>query len=86
MIANRSLIIPKHISILFVEQEVIGDETTALESVLESDELRTRLIKEEKELLNSKDDNASVRLQEIYNQLQAIDADKAPARASKLNV
>ena len=86
MISNRSLIIPKHISILFVEQEVIGDETTALEAVLQSDELRTSLLNEEKELLNSKDDNSSTRLQEVYNQLQSIDADKAPSRASKILV
>jgi len=88
MIANGSLVIPKHISILFVEQEVIGDETTALEAVLESDEVRTRLLKEEKELLSvgNNDEDASTKLQEIYNQLQAIEAEKAPSRASKILV
>ena len=42
--------IPSHISVLHVEQEVAGDDTPALESVLLSDERRTRLLKEEKEL------------------------------------
>ena len=86
MIANKSLVIPKHISILFVEQEVIGDDTTALESVLQADEVRCSLLKEEKELLNSTEETAAARLQEIYNQLQAIEADKAPGRAAKILV
>ena len=42
--------IPSHISILHVEQEVIGDETIALDSVLECDEERNRLLKEEKQI------------------------------------
>eukprot|EP00057_Strongylocentrotus_purpuratus_P001274 XP_001197652.2 PREDICTED: ATP-binding cassette sub-family F member 3 [Strongylocentrotus purpuratus] len=50
MIASRELQFQSHISILHVEQEVIGDDTLALDSVLECDELRTRLLKEEKEL------------------------------------
>lgn len=40
--------IPSHISILHVEQEVEGDDTIALESVLECDEEREKLLREEK--------------------------------------
>lgn len=40
--------IPSHISVLHVEQEVEGDETIALESVLECDEEREKLLREEK--------------------------------------
>lgn len=47
MLASRSLRVPAHISILHVEQEVAGDETVALQSVLESDTLREGLLKEE---------------------------------------
>lgn len=47
MLASRSLRVPAHISILHVEQEVAGDETVALQSVLESDRLREGLLKEE---------------------------------------
>lgn len=50
MISSKQLAIPSHISVLHVEQEVTGDDTTALESVLESDTVRTQLLKEEKEL------------------------------------
>ncbi|KAF8139774.1 P-loop containing nucleoside triphosphate hydrolase protein [Boletus edulis] len=46
-IAMRELPIPAHITILFVEQEVIGDDTTALDSVLKADVWRDHLLKEE---------------------------------------
>ncbi|KAG9104507.1 hypothetical protein FRC06_001888 [Ceratobasidium sp. 370] len=49
-IALREVPIPAHISILFVEQEIVGDDTTALESVLKADVWRDRLLKEEKAL------------------------------------
>ena len=39
--------IPGHLSILHVEQEVVGDETLALQSVLESDTVRESLLAEE---------------------------------------
>ena len=47
---SGQLVIPSHISVLHVEQEVIGDETQALQSVLESDEAREALLKEEREI------------------------------------
>lgn len=50
-IAGRELRLPSHVTILHVEQEVVGDDTTALESVLESDEERTRLLRMERELV-----------------------------------
>ena len=39
--------IPAHLSILHVEQEVVGDDTLALQSVLESDIVRESLLAEE---------------------------------------
>ncbi|XP_020671424.2 ATP-binding cassette sub-family F member 3 isoform X2 [Pogona vitticeps] len=87
MIASRSLRIPSHISILHVEQEVAGDDTPALQSVLECDTTRESLLKEEKELtakVNSgrAEGTEGARLSEIYARLEEIEADKAPARAS----
>ncbi|XP_065604647.1 ATP-binding cassette sub-family F member 3 [Cyrtonyx montezumae] len=87
MIATRSLRIPSHISILHVEQEVAGDETPALQSVLECDTTRESLLREEKELtakVNSGrgEGTEGARLSEIYAKLEEIEADKAPARAS----
>ncbi|XP_058044430.1 ATP-binding cassette sub-family F member 3 [Ahaetulla prasina] len=87
MIASRNLRIPSHISILHVEQEVAGDETPALQSVLECDTVREGLLKEEKELTGRVNSGRGVgtegaRLSEIYAGLEEIEADKAPARAS----
>lgn len=84
MISNGSLVIPSHISILHVEQEVIGNETIALESVLECDKIRSDLLTEEKQLSANSNltPEQTERLSEIYQQLTAIEADKAPARAS----
>ncbi|XP_077421272.1 LOW QUALITY PROTEIN: ATP-binding cassette sub-family F member 3 [Vanacampus margaritifer] len=87
MLASRSLRVPPHISILHVEQEVAGDHTVALQSVLESDALREGLLQEERGLNarlanGTADGTESVRLSEIYGKLEEIEADKAPARAS----
>lgn len=43
--------IPKNCQILHVEQEVIGDDTTALQCVLNTDIERTQLLEEETRLL-----------------------------------
>ncbi|XP_075058521.1 ATP-binding cassette sub-family F member 3 [Mixophyes fleayi] len=87
MLASRSLRVPSHISILHVEQEVAGDETPALQSVLECDTLRESLLQEEKALnarisAGKNDGSETARLSEIYSKLEEIEADKAPARAS----
>lgn len=47
---SGQLRIPSHISILHVEQEVVGDDTPALESVLQCDTLRCQLLDKEKQL------------------------------------
>ncbi|NXD63591.1 ABCF3 protein, partial [Eolophus roseicapillus] len=87
MIASRSLHIPSHISILHVEQEVAGDDTPALQSVLECDTTRESLLQEEKDLTakvnaGRGEGTEGARLSEIYAKLEEIEADKAPARAS----
>ena len=50
MLATRRLRVPAHISLLHVEQEVAGDDTPALQSVLESDTVREDLLRREREL------------------------------------
>lgn len=49
-IALREVPIPTHISVLYVEQEIIGDDTLAIESVLKADVWRHKLIEDEKEI------------------------------------
>lgn len=91
MISRRELFVPSHISILCVAQEVTGDETQVLQSVLECDTEREKLLEEERKLLaltghegpkSDTTDNASGRLAQVYSRLQEIEADKAPAKAS----
>lgn len=56
-LSRRELNVPKHISILHVEQEIQGDETLALQSVLDADVWRKQLLGEESKI--------NERLQEI---------------------
>ena len=42
--------ISSHLSLLHVEQEVVGDDTLAVQSVLECDTRRENLLKEEQEI------------------------------------
>lgn len=61
--------------------QVIGDDTSALESVLVADVERYELLREEKELLASQDKSEATdkRLAEIYTKLTEMEADAAPA-------
>ena len=55
-IAGRELRLTSNVTILHVEQEVVGDDTTALDSVLECDEERSHLLKMEQELVREKEE------------------------------
>jgi ATP-binding cassette subfamily F protein 3 len=111
----REVPIPAHITILFVEQEVsrsvvhitlwmklvqiVGDDTSALDSVLKADVWRDHLLKEEAslntslaELEKEGDDKrfedareeASSRLAEVHARLSDMDAESGPSRAATL--
>lgn len=87
MISSGQLVIASHVSVLHVEQEVTGDDTEALQSVLECDTAREALLQAEKDLnamisAGHPDPTLSERLSAVYAQLQATDADRAPARAA----
>lgn len=85
MISTRQLIIPKHITILHVEQEVIGDDTTVIDSLLQTDQVRYKLIVRERELSAQKGDMNEKDLKEmaeVHAKLQELEADSEPARAS----
>jgi len=89
-IAWRELKYPEHLTVFNVEQEIQGDDTPAIQSVLECDKVRTELIKEEKEILRkleSKSDDESklaVRLKEVYQKLEEIESETAETRASTI--
>lgn len=82
LLAARELSVPTHISLLFVEQEVVGDGTSILESVLASDEKRASLFREADELRDRGGDSS--RLVKVYEELTAMDAYSAPARAAQI--
>lgn len=48
--ALREVPIPTQVSLLYVEQEIVGDDTPAIEAVLKADVWRDRLMSEEKDL------------------------------------
>jgi len=87
-LSNGGLSLPSHIRIVHVEQEVVGDDTLAIDSVLESDIVRADLLKQEKLLQlkiedqNNTDTGLTSALTAIYDKLNDIEADKAPARAA----
>ena len=85
-IGSRALQIPPNIDVLYCEQEVVADEKTALETVLLSDEKRTALLKECKDLEHKQEKGKDVteRLNEVYEELRAIGADQAEPKARRL--
>ncbi|TDL28943.1 hypothetical protein BD410DRAFT_781501 [Rickenella mellea] len=98
-IAMRDVPVPSHITILFVEQEVIGDDTSAIDSVLQADVWRDHLLGEEEklngklsELEKESDDKrfedareeTAARLAEVHSRLADMDAASGPARAASL--
>ncbi|CAB4062383.1 ABCF1 [Lepeophtheirus salmonis] len=85
-IGTRSLQIPPNIDVLICEQEVVANEMSALETVLQSDEKRTALLKECKDLEKKQENGVDVteRLNEVYDELRAIGADQAEPKARRL--
>ena len=94
-IAARALPVPKNIDVLYVEQEVVADESTAVQSVLLADTVRTALLKREAELLEimeKADDEVSwehreelnKELESLYVELRARGDASAEANARKI--
>merc|ERR1711992_336093 len=85
-IGSRALQIPPNIDVLYCEQEVVADEKTALETVLLSDEKRTELLNECKNLEAEQEKGKDVteELNEVYDELRAIGADQAEPKARRL--
>lgn len=91
-ISSRELDVPKHLDILHVEQEVSGDDTPVLTSVLASDVERNNLLSEERRILSLPrgDPNSLMQkeqdsaLAKVYARLAEISADEAEPRAAKI--
>ncbi|GFY89268.1 general control non-repressible 4 [Actinidia rufa] len=97
LLAWRKVPVPKNIDVLLVEQEVVGDDKTALEAVVSANEELIKLRQEVASLVDASStagvedenddvngDDAGEKLAELYEQLQLIGSDAAEAQASKI--
>ncbi|PIA27532.1 hypothetical protein AQUCO_07600001v1 [Aquilegia coerulea] len=95
LLAWRKIPVPKNIDVLLVEQEVVGDDRTALEAVVSANEELVKVRQEVALLQNTlassgdgdeNDDDADTgeKLTELYEQLQLMGSDAAEAQASKI--
>jgi ATP-binding cassette subfamily F protein 1 len=88
MIARGELKVPPRVDYLYVEQEVMADDTPAVDAVLKADKERWNLLDEEKQILKALEKGANdaldVRLGEIHEQLAQIGASSQEARARRI--
>ncbi|CAH1414803.1 unnamed protein product [Lactuca virosa] len=92
LLAWRKIPVPKNIDVLLVEQEIVGDDKTALQAVVAANEELVKLRQEVATLLespegengNEVDDDAGEKLAELYEKLQIMGSDAAEAQASKI--
>uniref|UniRef100_A0A0E0D2L9 ABC transporter domain-containing protein n=1 Tax=Oryza meridionalis TaxID=40149 RepID=A0A0E0D2L9_9ORYZ len=84
LLSWRQVPVPRSIDVLLVEQEIIGDNRSALEAVVAADEELAALRAEQAKLEASNDADDNERLAEVYEKLNLRDSDAARARASKI--
>lgn len=93
LLAWRKIPVPKNIDVLLVEQEIVGDDRSALEAVVSANEELVKLREEVATLQNISSagdaenldgDESGERLAELYEKLQLLGADSAEAQASKI--
>lgn len=86
-IASRAFAIPPNIDVLLCEQEVVADDQTAVDTILNADVKRKALLDECKELeakTEKGDLEVQDRLNDVYAELKAIGADSAEPRARRI--
>ncbi|KAI3817151.1 hypothetical protein L1987_10940 [Smallanthus sonchifolius] len=94
LLAWRKIPVPKNIDVLLVEQEIVGDDRTALEAVVSANEELVKLRQEVATLLESPEGengnevedggDTGEKLAELYEKLQIMGSDAAEAQASKI--
>ncbi|KAL7237883.1 hypothetical protein ACSBR2_004062 [Camellia fascicularis] len=95
LLAWRKIPVPKNIDVLLVEQEVVGDDKTALQAVVSANEELVKIRREVAALQdvpsaagvedgNDDGDDAGEKLAELYEKLQLMGSDAAEAQASKI--
>ncbi|XP_064537157.1 ATP-binding cassette sub-family F member 1 [Drosophila montana] len=86
-IATRAFAIPPNIDVLLCEQEVVATDKTAIDTILEADVKRTKMLKKSEELEKQfADGDMSVQeeLNDTFAELKAIGAYSAEARARRI--
>jgi len=86
-IEKRILQIPPSIDVLLCEQEVVADDTSAVQVILRADVKRTQLIEESEKLEKEQrrgNLKVSSRLNEVYEEMRAIGADAAEPKARRI--
>ena len=92
LLAWRQIPVPKNIDVLLVEQEVVGDEKTALEAVVSADAELIGLREEAARLQTLSEskgdddeaDDIGEQLTAVFEKLQLLGTDAAEARGSKI--
>ncbi|XP_074273421.1 ABC transporter F family member 4-like [Silene latifolia] len=92
LLAWRKIPVPKNIDVLLVEQEIVGDDRSALEAVVSANDELVKLREEVATLQKSsgengdgdEDDESGERLAELYERLELLGSDAAEAQASKI--
>lgn len=97
LLAWRKIPVPKNIDVLLVEQEVVGDDKTALEAVVSANVELIKIRQEVSYLQNAasgeegvdkndtnEEEDAGEKLAELYEQLQLMGSDAAESQASKI--
>ncbi|EGT43717.1 hypothetical protein CAEBREN_13072 [Caenorhabditis brenneri] len=86
-IGNRRLAIPSHIDLLYCEQEIQVDSTSAIDTVVKSDKKRLALLEKEAELMKKIEEGvseAAEEMKEVSEELRDIGADSAEPRARRI--
>ncbi|CAN1306748.1 ABC transporter F family member 4 [Linum perenne] len=83
LLAWRKIPVPKNIDVLLVEQEVVGDDKSALQAVVSANEELMKL-RQEVDSLQKLSSTGGEKLSELYDKLQLMGSDAAEAQASKI--
>ncbi|KAL4566282.1 hypothetical protein LXL04_030396 [Taraxacum kok-saghyz] len=89
LLAWRKIPVPKNIDVLLVEQEIVGDDKTALQAVVSANEELVNIRQEVATLLEGETgteekDDTGEKLAELYDKLQIMGSDAAESQASKI--
>ena len=89
-LADKSIAIPDFVFVMHVEQEIEGDDTTVLDSVLKADKEREYLLDIERQILSLDPEEHpeqsadGIGLMEVYERLDELDSDNAEVKAATI--